>query len=384
MEVLFIYMLITVAIGYCVENTRSNQLKKIYLLSIFLFAFLYSGLRGKTVGLDTALWNSIFDNIVKNGLSELPRNTEVEKGYMMVNYVLGKIGLPSQSIIILGSAIICCSFYNIIKKYSKNYVLSSLIFISMIFTVTMNVSRQYIALAFLLYAFDAIVQKKRKQAILLILLATSMHYSAIIFLPLVYFASSKTSINRKSVFLIGAVSFSAIPLYMVIVNLFVSIFDQYNRFITSSKYSAELEVSLQYVILFAMVAFLGLIYISPIQLKIRKSKVVIAHNNVIQNVVACKPEDIQSYLLFFLLFIEYIVIYFISRNLLIAARFTYYFQSSLIIVIPNTIYYLKQRYKLKLINVCLMVAFLAYFIYFGYRYFVSDPHGILPYMFFWE
>ena len=267
MEVLFTYMLIAVVVGYCIESTKSNQLKKIFLFSIFLFAFLYSGLRGKTVGLDTALWNSIFDNIVQNGLAELPRNTEVEKGYMILNYLLGAIGLPSQSVIILGSAVICFSFYNIIKKYSKNYALSSLIFISTIFTVTMNVSRQYIALAFLLYAFDAIIQKKQKKAILLILLATSMHYSAIIFLPLVYFASLKTSINRKSFFLIGAISFSAIPLYMVIINLFVSVFDQYSRFITSSKYSAELEVSLQYVLLFIMVTFLGLMYISPIRLK---------------------------------------------------------------------------------------------------------------------
>ena len=384
MEVLFTYMLIAVVIGYCVESTRSSQLKKIYLFSIFLFAFLYSGLRGETVGLDTALWNSIFNNIAQNGLAELPRNTEVEKGYMIVNYILGIIGLPSQSIVILGSAVICFSFYNIIRKYSKNYALSSLIFISTIFTVTMNISRQYIALAFLLYAFDAIIQKKQKQAILLILLATSMHYSAIIFLPLVYFASSKTSINRKSFFLIGAISFSAIPFYMVIINVFVSIFDQYSRFITSSKYSTELEVSLQYVLFFVMVTFLGLMYISPIRLKNKKGKLVIARNNIIKSIFVDDEKKLQCYLLFFLLFIEYIVVYFISRNLLIAARFTYYFQSSLIIVIPNTIYYLKQKYQSKLVNISITVAFVAYFVYFGYRYFISDPHGIFPYVFFWE
>lgn len=381
MVVLFTYMMTAVVLGFFVMRLKSNKLKRIYLFSMFFFAFLYSGLRGETVGLDTTLFKAIFDNIASNGLVELPRNTEVEKGYMVVNYILSRMGFSSQAVIILESAVICCSFYNIIKKYSKNYALSALIFISMIFTVTMNVARQYVALAFLLYAFDAILEKKPKLAVVFILLATSMHYSAIVMMPLALFALPRFNITRKSFFAMGLVSFLMIPLYMVVVNLFVSVFEQYSRFVTSSKYSAELEVSLQYIVLFIMVALLGFMCIKPFRMSRFKIKF---SRKKTDRMRIFNEDELQQYLLFFLLFIEYVVMYFISRRMSIASRFLYYFQSSLVIMIPNTIWYLKKRYKSRWLTGAVTGAFVVYFVWFGYRYFAADPHGIFPYVFFWE
>lgn len=260
-------------------------------------------------------------------------------------------------------------------------MLSALIYVSTIFTITMNTSRQYLALAIVFFAFSFILEKKPIKAVLLILLASSMHYSAIVMLPLALFALPNINMTRKSLVLIGGASFMAIPLYMVVVNLFVSVFSQYSRFIESSKYSAELEISTQYVLLFILILFLGVLYIIPFRLS--DGKLYINHNNEMLKAIEDKGEQ-SIYLLFFLLFVEYVVVYFISRNLLIAARFTYYFQTSLIIMIPNTICYLKRRYQTRTASRFVTLIFVVYFCWFGYRYFLSDPHGILPYTFFWN
>lgn len=374
-------MVAIVVVGFFVQNSNSNNLKRIYLISVFFFAFLYAGLRGRTVGLDTDLWNTIFDNIAKNGLSELPRNTEVEKGYMFLNLLLSKIWNSSQSVILVSSAIINYSFYKIIKRYSKDYMLSALIYVSTIFTITMNTSRQYLALAIVFFAFSFILEKKQIKAVLLILLASSMHYSAIVMLPLALFALPNINMTLKSLVLVGGASFMAIPLYMVVVNLFVSVFPQYSRFIESSKYSAELEISMQYVLLFILIVFLGLLYIIPFRFS--DGKLYINRNNDMLKAIEDKGEQF-IYLLFFLLFVEYVVVYFISRNLLIAARFTYYFQTSLIIMIPNTIYYLRRRYQMRAASKFVTLIFVVYFCWFGFRYFLADPHGIFPYAFFWS
>lgn len=382
MIVLMIYMFLAPILGYLVEASHSKVLRRSFLLMMFCFAFLYASLRGKTVGIDTASWNTIFDNIARNGLEELPRNTEVEKGYMLLNLILSKIFSNSQIIIFVTSGAITFSFYKLILRYSKDYALSTLIFISTIFTITMNVTRQYFALSIVLFAIPYIFDKKFWKAVILLILASTIHYSIIIMLPITLFALSKFSLNRKMFLFIGGISFVSIPLYTILVNIFVGIFPQYVRFIESSRYSAELEVSSQYVLLFVMTAVLGFVYVNSIRLKFSGSKLLIVRTK--GDSLRYDIKDLMPFLFFFLMFIEYVVVYFISRKLMIASRLIYYFQSSLVIVIPNTIWYLERKYQSRIMTNFFKTLFVAYFLYFGILYFKNDPHGIFPYVFFWD
>ena len=113
-------MFFTVIIGIPVEISSNRNVKKLYLQGVFIIAFLYSALRGVNVGIDTRQYYSIFNNIAMRGISELPRNTEMEKGYMFLCWALSKIVNHPQIVIIVTSAVICYGFYNIIKDYSDN------------------------------------------------------------------------------------------------------------------------------------------------------------------------------------------------------------------------------------------------------------------------
>ena len=176
MLALMIYMVSIVLIGSLVEMSSSNNAKKIYLQGVFIIAFLYSALRGANVGLDTRQYYRIFNNIAMNGISSLPRNTEMEKGYMLLCWGLSKIVNHPQIVIVVTSGVICYGFYRIIKDYSDDYMLSCLIFVTTIFTITLNISRQYMALAIIFFALKHAFRKEKMKTLVGVILAISIHY----------------------------------------------------------------------------------------------------------------------------------------------------------------------------------------------------------------
>lgn len=381
MIVLVAYLTVIAAAGIIVENLKSKQAKRIYLKLTFIFAFLYSGLRGKTVGIDTAAVMQIYDNVAQNGLSELPRNTELEKGYMILNWVLSKISLNPQLLLIVMSAIISFGFYIMIRDYSRNYMLSCLIFAASIFTVTMNVSRQYLALAFVFIAVKYASEKKTIRTLLFLMIAGSMHYSALVFLPLVLLSLKKFRFDRKLLAVTGGLSFLAVPFYLTLVSVVTMIFPQYSRFLESARYSQSSGISYAFVIYLFVILMLGLWSILPVYFTGFKM-IIQRRRRPAKRCREYNDGDAVDYL-FLLMFVEYIVIYFISTKLWIAGRLIYYFQASLIVVLPNILDRLR-RGKLGKSAILMELLFIIYYVNSGYHYILSDPHGVLPYVFFWN
>ena len=381
MLALMLYMFFTVIIGIPVEISSNRNVKKLYLQGVFIIAFLYSALRGVNVGIDTRQYYSIFNNIAMRGISELPRNTEMEKGYMFLCWALSKIVNHPQIVIIVTSAVICYGFYNIIKDYSDNYMLSCLIFISTIFTITLNISRQYMALAIIFLALSHAFRKEKWKTLFLVAIAISIHYSAAIFFPIVLLSFDKIELNRKILIIIGGLSFLAVPLYMSIISIITAVLPQYSRFLESTKYTSETNISYGIIIYFAVIFFLlicdmesicfdgFLVYKNSDEYFDRDEKNIFSNNDII-------------YLFFALMFVEYVVIYLISSKLWIANRLVGVFKASLIILLPNTLHRLQNNKCFGVITILTLV-FVLYYFNFGYHYFLSDPHGILPYNFFW-
>lgn len=367
------YLIATFAFGAIVELNKNQKVKELYLKAVFLTAFIIAGLRGISVGRDTASYFSIFNRISEFGITELPRSTELEKGYMILCWLLSKISDSPQILLVVSSGIISYSFYIIIKKYSDNYLLSSLIFIATIFTVTMNVTRQYIALGFIFLAFINIIDKNKRRALVFMALAISMHYSAILFLPIMIFSFEKINLTKRRLVVMGFGMILIIPLFSALLDLIVSLFPQYNRFLGSERYSMTSEISTQ------MILYMAVIMVCiVIGMKIQHN----AENPEDSSEKLLVKEDTQYYLFVFL-FIGYVVSYVVSTKMLMAYRMVYYFQASQVIVIPNMINRLSNT-KLEKSNRILSAVFVAYFIYTGINYIRVDPHDVLPYTFFWE
>ncbi|RGK80711.1 EpsG family protein [Dorea formicigenerans] len=381
MLALMIYMVSIVLIGSLVEMSSSNNAKKIYLQGVFIIAFLYSALRGANVGLDTRQYYRIFNNIAMNGISSLPRNTEMEKGYMLLCWGLSKIVNHPQIVIVVTSGVICYGFYRIIKDYSDDYMLSCLIFVTTIFTITLNISRQYMALAIIFFALKHAFRKEKMKTLFGVILAISIHYSMAIFLPMIILSFDKISLNKRMSFIIGGISFLAVPLYMSIISIITVLLPQYSRFLESTKYTSDTELSIETILFFIVIFALLVCCFKSICFDgflMRKCK----NKYFIENERGNLSNNDVIFLFFVLMFVEYVVLYLISSKLWIANRLVGVFKTSLIILLPNILQRLQASKRFGVVTV-LILFFIIYYLKFGYQYYLIDPHGILPYEFFW-
>lgn len=88
------------------------------------------------------------------------------------------------------------SYMRFIKKYSPAPIQSVLYLLGLLyFTLLMDALKQALAMSVLLFAFDAIFEKKPVKFVLLVLLATSFHFPALIFLPAYWLAKMRVDRN---------------------------------------------------------------------------------------------------------------------------------------------------------------------------------------------
>lgn len=89
-----------------------------------------------------------------------------------INFILFIIGIPY--IVVIG---------RLIRKYSKHICLSFILFLGLTyFTMSFFLLRQVLAMSLTILAFDAIVERKPIKFIILVLLASLFHQTALIFL----------------------------------------------------------------------------------------------------------------------------------------------------------------------------------------------------------
>lgn len=371
MSILIVFLTIIFIMIPLIKFKELKKYENLLISIIFILFFFYSACRGEYVGIDTYAINEIFRNISKFGIFSDVRNTELEIGYKFLNYILSRIIDHPQIIIIFGSFIITISFYLLIKKYSRNKFFSTLIFISTISMVTLNVSRQFIALSFVILAFIKFDENK-SWFFLFAIIAATMHYSSIILLPFLIFTFKSFTLTKNKFKILSLLIASTLLFYDKLISLFIKILPQYNRFLESDYFSSEVDISVYNVILFISVdiLILFLLYKPTLDMKVE--------------VVEKKQElKLENYLFLCLLFLTYQILYFISRKLLIAVRLTYFFSFSLILIIPNTLDYLEQKYKNLVLLRLIRFLYIIYFYWFGIKYLINDPHGVLPYEFFW-
>lgn len=170
---------------YCYQKSKGevnqNKYKALYY-SLFVLSVLpmtlVAGLRYE-VGTD---YNHTY---VPNFLNALVKNDQYsEVPFLWLNMGLRRItDDPMWLFLIMG--FLFAFFMNLsIRKLSDNWALSSILLVaSIIFFVSLNNSRQMVALAISIYGFSFALEKKVVQSLLCLALAMCFHSSMIILLP---------------------------------------------------------------------------------------------------------------------------------------------------------------------------------------------------------
>lgn len=165
--------------------------KKRFLIAAFLVLFAVMAFRNaRMVGNDSATsYYSMFAGIQT---AEIPWPNP---GLTIVMKVIRSFTGNYQWVIISSALWVCFAYYRLLLKYSENGFISVMWFMGMLFyTFMFSALKQALAMAFLCFAFDAIIKKKPIRYLLLVGLAALFHFPALVFLPAYWIA--KLKINR--------------------------------------------------------------------------------------------------------------------------------------------------------------------------------------------
>ncbi len=211
---------------------KNEKKEEIALAVTCVYAFLILAFRSRFSGVDMAAFSSSYDTLKNYTFMQVlkdcrfPRKGTLipfEWGYTLICWAMCKCGLDYQVFLVLQSAFCIYSLYHFINKYSEKPSLSIVIAFGLgIFDYLYCIIRQAIAFAILLYTVDFIKNRKYYIAVLLVLVATLFHQSALIFIVAIPFCFLPINWVTSLVFI--GLSILIVPLFPTVIDNLTKIF----------------------------------------------------------------------------------------------------------------------------------------------------------------
>lgn len=191
-----------------VEGVEVDRFHWLFAIILVLPLIIMAATRGNFV--DTAGYRNEFLRSMPSVWSDLPSyiKTQTKDVGFSVLSALIKIIIGNNDIlyfsIIAGVQIICVSC--VYRKYSSNYILSVFLFVISTDYVawTFNGIRQFLAVALIFAGTSLLLKKKYIPLILIILLASTIHQTALMMIPLIFIVQGKAW-NKKTLLFISLV-----------------------------------------------------------------------------------------------------------------------------------------------------------------------------------
>ena len=174
-------------------KNRSQRLPKtVFLSASFLALFACSALR-HNIGYDYAMYAKGFALMRAEGFSNVAY-LDWEWGFTILTKAIGLI-TGEVRIYMAAMALLCLAGpFCAILRHSKKAWLSVLLYINLyFFYCTMNFIRQSIAISIVMFAYTFMVERKFWRFLLLVLLASSFHLTALIMVPVYFVINFKPS-----------------------------------------------------------------------------------------------------------------------------------------------------------------------------------------------
>ena len=233
------------------------------VLAIALPMIYLAGTRENMGFSDTSVYKSAFQNLPSSlsGVSDYLTDEAKDKGFTYFSVFLKSIIGNEVTIyftIIAAICILCVVF--VYKKYSCNFMMSMFLFIASADYIqwTYNGIRQFLAVAILFACAGLIMHKKYIPVIVLILLLSTIHASALLMLPVIFIVQGK-ALNRKTILMLIGV--------LITVTFIDKFTDVLTDIMENTQYKGEVDqylstagTSILRVIVYSIPAFLALIF----------------------------------------------------------------------------------------------------------------------------
>ena len=200
---LYIIILIIPIAAYFSQG-RQMALSVRFLAAYFIFLALFVGFADMLGGYDRYSYGYYFDNcsdlihIGKHFFSHEVRELgyQTEPGYMLWNCLIALITRNRYIFILITTLCIYLLLFVSIKDYTKNYPFALIAFMALWFFFTFTYLRQVLAATIGFFAIRYVVNRQFRKFLLLVLLASSIHNSALILLPFYFLPIKKYSKSK--------------------------------------------------------------------------------------------------------------------------------------------------------------------------------------------
>lgn len=354
---MLIYLLLIIA---AVLFFRTMKEERALLLSFVLMS-LIAALRSPDVGIDTQQFYNAFYVI---GKSSSLGSFRFEFGFTLLCKILYLLFGNGQSLIVFTSVFINFSVYLFIKKHSKNCFQSALLYIFMnLFFNYMNIMRQAMAIAVLLLGYDLLRDKKYFSYLIVVLIASQFHISALLAIGLI--ALKMIRFNKKSMISLTIAGIIVFALLNQIFDLLILLFPKYSSYKDSIYASGNLFGSLlDFMMNFFIVALL-----------------ILANRTFEKSEENALSEETNFYtltMIVYLIFLSFII------RINIFNRLSPILGIYLIVYVPNTIRQIKEENESagkRCQYVVFAIALASFIVINLYR---PEWTGAIPYTFFWN
>ncbi|MGO2134766.1 MAG: EpsG family protein [Marinobacter sp.] len=199
-----------------------------FLFFSFFFLLFLSAFRALTVGTDTVHYEHYFLEIASG--TEWLRHA-IEPGWVFINELVIQLGGDFRDVLVLATLLTVAPVFYVASRYSKNPMFTIFLYCTLYFYwYSFNITRQSIAVGFVLVGVMFFVHGRSLAFSLFVLLASMFHYSALF--SLIFLFAKKVPNKRFHLVLLVFVS---MLLGLIGVDLIISLIGQtgYKNYIYS-------------------------------------------------------------------------------------------------------------------------------------------------------
>lgn len=223
-------------------SKKNNKSKIIFLSIVCIELILFAGFRSVDIGVDTKNYLYALHYYKKLPINEIfaianPWNIDYEIGYMLLTKISASLQLSDTSFFILIASFIYIPVSKYIYEESDDVVISMLFYLCFeLFAYSLGIFRQMISISILLLAIKYVKKRQIFKFMIIVLIAMSFHYSAVVAIPL-YFVYNK---KFKKIYLYYLIIIEVLIIFFgtKIIELLFGILGKYTHYI-GSKYAGS-------------------------------------------------------------------------------------------------------------------------------------------------
>lgn len=369
-----------------INGITAKKHRKWYVMSTFFVIFAFAALRKYTIGIDLELhYARNFERIANLPWNEVPSFIAYDPGFNVLCKLISYISADRQVFIAITSLIIFGSVARYIYYYADDVVIESLMFVTMYcMFLYMNIIAQAVAFAIFLFAVPYLQQRRYIKYIFIVLLAASMHASAIILLLLI--PLTFLPLKRKYVALFSL----AMPLALMsldkIAIAFASIIPEFSRYLDLNNVHGQAtglsRLMLIIILIYVSILALAWWYLLKANKEEDKYRIVEKNFGILKKRRDIKVLQLSSN------FLAYATIIVIAARLAgismeVSSRIGYYFYIFAYSLLGRTVVSVKNYQEKSIIKLIIYFGMVAFFLVSGSMA-AEIYYGAAPYEFFWN